>query len=203
MQKELTTPIQSWAQSASAPSWLRSAGIVMAGSTLVAACAHLSLPLWFSPVPLTLQTFAVLLLGLLLPPQLAAATLLAYLAEGAAGLPFFAPNPAIGGLAHLLGPTGGYLLAYPAAALLTSWLARRGQRSSARSLASAFLGSLVILACGSLWLAALTHAPLRGTLTLAVLPFLPGDAIKVAAAAAVSAAFQRLRRNASDSHPTL
>ena len=203
MQKELTTPIQSWAQSASAPLWLRSAGIVVVGSGLVAACAHLALPLWFSPVPLTLQTFAVLLLGLLLPPRLAAATLLAYLAEGAAGLPFFAPSPATGGLAHLLGPTGGYLLAYPAAALLTSWLARRGQRKFTRSLVSAFVGSLVILACGSLWLATLTHAPLRSIFTLAVLPFLPGDALKVAAAATASAAIQRLRRKAADSHPTL
>src|SRR5215472_18332131 len=81
--------------------WLRSAGIVLVGSLFVAACAHASLPLYFTPVPLTLQPFAVLLLGLLLSPRLAAATLLAYLGEGAIGLPVFSPGPAsMPGLAH-------------------------------------------------------------------------------------------------------
>ena len=93
--------------------------IVLAGSAFVAVCAHVVLPLNFTPVPLTLQTFAVVLLGLLLSPRLAAGTLAAYLAEGALGLPVFSPVPVIvGGMAHLLGPTGGYLLAYPAAAVV-------------------------------------------------------------------------------------
>jgi hypothetical protein len=110
-------------------SLLRKAGIVLAGSALVAVCAHIALPLYFTPVPLTLQTLAVLLLGLLLSPRLAAATLAAYLIEGAVGLPVFAPSVlGVGGLAHLIGPTGGYLLAYPLAAAMTSFLCRRSQR---------------------------------------------------------------------------
>jgi biotin transport system substrate-specific component len=155
----------------------------------------MALPLWFTPVPLTLQPFAVLLLGLLLSPRLAAATLGAYLAEGALGLPVFAPGlTTTTGLAHLLGPTGGYLMAYPAAAALISFLWRRSSRGFSWSLASAALGNLAILLAGALWLAALTHAPLRTVCTLAVFPFLPGDALKVAGAAALAATWDRLRR---------
>jgi biotin transport system substrate-specific component len=83
---------------ASSASLLRRAGIVLAGSAFIAVCAHIALPLYFSPVPLTMQTFAVLALGLLLPPRLAADTMLAYLAEGAVGLPVFAPTPGLTGL---------------------------------------------------------------------------------------------------------
>src|ERR1035441_2536466 len=70
----------------------RSAGIVLAGSELVAVCAHVSIPLWFTPVPITLQPFAVVLLGLLLGPQIAFGAMVAYLAEGASGLPVFTPS---------------------------------------------------------------------------------------------------------------
>ena len=176
--------------------WLRSAGIVLTGSLLVAVCAHLALPLFFTPVPLSLAPFAVLLLGLALTPRLAAATLAAYLVEGALGLPVFAPTgPA--GLAHLLGPTGGFLLAYPLAALLISFLYRRTGRGFIATLASASAGSLTILAGGALWFAVLTHASAQQVFTLAVLPFLPGDALKVVAAAALATGFLRLRRRAA------
>jgi biotin transport system substrate-specific component len=177
--------------------WMRTAGIVLAGSALVAVCAHIALPLYFTPVPLSLAPFAVLVLGLLLTPRLAAATLGAYLAEGAAGLPVFTPSPLTpGGLAHLLGPTGGYLLAYPFAAALISFLWRRSGRGFGRALVSAGAGNLAILACGALWLAALTHLSAFTAVSVAVLPFLPGDALKVVAAAALAAGFQRLRRHA-------
>ena len=176
-------------------SWLRNAGIVVAGSALVAVCAHAALPLIFTPVPLTLGPLAVLLLGLLLSPRLAAATLGAYLLEGAAGLPVFAPGlTGISGIAHLLGPTGGYLLAYPAAAALISFLYRRTGRGFLAGLASAAAGNLLILSCGALWFALLTHAPISLLLTQTVLPFLPGDALKIAAAAGMAAGAQRLRR---------
>jgi biotin transport system substrate-specific component len=184
-----------------APAWLRASGIVLAGTALVAACAHVALPLYFTPVPLSLAPFAVLLLGLLLSPRLAAVTLAAYLAEGAMGLPVFTPNPLIAGgpahlgLTHLFGPTAGYLLAYPFASALISFLWRRTRRGFAAAAVSAAAGNLVILACGALWLAGLTHASVPAILTLAVLPFLPGDALKVAAAAAIAAGFQRLRRH--------
>ena len=201
MNKELTAPIASWAMATRVSPWLRATVVVVGGSALLAACAHVALPLWFTPVPLTLQPFAVLLLGLLLSPRLAAGTLAAYLAEGALGLPVFAPSPAVSGLAHLLGPTGGYLMAYPAAALLISLLWRRGGRGFSMALASAALGDLAILLGGALWLAALTHASARTALTLGVLPFLPGDALKVVAAAAVATGFRRLRPRTAKPHP--
>ena len=107
MSKETTaTLVSSAAAPARAPAWLRGAGIVLAGSAFAAVCAHVSLPLFFTPVPLSLAPFAVLVLGLMLSPRMAAATFAAYLAEGAAGLPVFSPSPASGGLAHLFGPTG-------------------------------------------------------------------------------------------------
>lgn len=192
------TPLQlapSTIPHAGAVPWLRNAGIVLAASAFVAACSHVALPLYFTPVPLTLQPFAVLLVGLLLAPRLAAGTLLAYLAEGAIGLPVFTPGLAgTSGLAHLFGPTGGYLLAYPAAALLISYLWRRSQRGFVSALASAALGNLLILSVGALWLAALTHASSQVILTQSFFPFLPGDALKVAAAAAIAAGWQRTRR---------
>ncbi len=175
--------------------WLRAAGIILAGSVFAALCAHLAVPLSFTPAPLTLQPFAVLLLGLLLTPRLAGATFAAYLAEGAAGLPVFAPNAFSpgAGLAHLFGPTGGYLLAYPLAAMLISSLWRRTGRGFAAALLSAAAGDALILACGALWLAVLTHLSAKAAAALAVAPFLPGDALKVSAAAALAAGFYRFR----------
>jgi biotin transport system substrate-specific component len=196
---QLTSVVATSSPAAATSSLLRQAGIVLAGSALVAVCAHMALPLYFTPVPLSLQTFAVLLLGLLLSPRLAAATLGAYLVEGALGLPVFAPSPlGSGGIAHLFGPTGGYLIAYPLAAALTSFLWRRTSWNTRRGFPAAAIsaaaGSLTILAFGALWLAIFSHAPAQSILTLAVLPFLPGDALKIVAAAALAAGFARLRR---------
>jgi biotin transport system substrate-specific component len=175
--------------------WLRSAGLALAGSALVAISAHIALPLYFTPVPLSLAPFAVLVIGLFFSPRLAAATLGAYLLEGAAGLPVFSPTPAVPGMAHLLGPTGGYLLSYPLAAALIAYLVRRTSRGFVPALLSAAAGNLVILTSGALWLAALTHASLALVASQAVVPFLPGDALKVAAAAGLSAGWLRLRRH--------
>ena len=205
MSKELTAQLTPAALSTSRPSiWLRTTGIVLAGSALVAVCAHVAVPLYFTPVPLSLAPFAVLLLGLLLTPRLAATTLAAYLAEGALGLPVFTPNPFIPtSLAHFYGPTAGYLLAYPLAAALIALLFRRIQRNTqiksgfVPAALSAAVGSFVILASGALWLAVFTHASAQSVLSLAVLPFLPGDALKVFAAAALAAGFTRLRRRHS------
>ena len=201
MQNELFAPSGQMAGVAShATAKLRAPGIVVAGSALVAVCAHLALPLYFTPVPLSLAPFAVLLLGLLLSPRMAAATLGAYLAEGAMGLPVFTPGPlASSGLAHLLGPTGGYLLAYPFAAALISFLWRKTGRSFAAAAMSAAAGNLAILASGALWLGVLTHLSIQTAVTLAVVPFLPGDALKVVAAAALAAGSERLRRRAHSS----
>jgi len=175
---------------------LRGAGIVLAGSAFAAVCAHISIPLFFTPVPLTVQPFAVLLLGLLLTPQMAATTFAVYLLEGAAGLPVFAPTPALAGLAHLLGPTGGYLLAYPVVAALISRMWRQTRRGFGGAILCAGAGELVILACGAIWLTVtMPHSALTAA-TLALLPFLPGDALKIAAAAGLAAGWSRVRRQA-------
>lgn len=177
---------------------LRNAGIVLSGTLLAAICAHIVLPLYFTPVPLTLQPLAVLLLGLVLSPRLAAATMAAYLAEGAIGLPVFAPGTEIfGGMAHLFGPTGGYLFAYPVAAALISVIWRRSRRGFASAVLAAAAGDLLILLCGALWLAVWTHASAPVDLVMAVFPFLPGDALKVAAAAGMAVGFVRIRRHAT------
>jgi biotin transport system substrate-specific component len=200
MSKSITSPLlpEIVPAALSGPvAWLRIAGIVLAGSVFAALCAHIAVPLLFTPVPLTLEPFAVLLLGLLLTPRLAAATFAFYLMEGAAGLPVFAPNAVApgGGLAHLFGPTGGYLLAYPLAAMLISALWRKMGRGFASALLSAAAGDVMILACGALWLAILPHLSAKPAVALAVAPFLPGDALKVAAAAALAVGARRLRRS--------
>jgi len=174
---------------------IRNAAAIVIGSLFVAACAQISIPLWFTPVPITLQPFAVLLLGLLLSPEIAAAALAAYLVEGAVGLPVFTPHSP-SGLLHLLGPTGGYLLSYPFVAALTAWLRRRfANPGFVASLAAAATGSLVILLCGAAWFAVLTHRPVSAILTLSILPFLPGDILKVASAAGIATGMRRFRRS--------
>ncbi len=179
----------------SLPRSLRRPLAIVLGSLFVAACAHVSVPLRFTPVPVTLQTFAVLLIALVLSPADAAGALLLYLGEGAAGLPVFSPQTPLGFL-HLLGPTGGYLLSYPFAAALTSWLRRRFAASGfGPSLFSAAIGSAIILLSGAVWLGALTHASASAVLTLSVLPFLPGDILKVVAAAGAATGLRRFRRS--------
>ncbi len=166
---------------------------VFAGSLLVALCAHVSIPLLFTPVPLTLQTFAVLLLGLTLEPVVAFAALSLYLVEGAAGLPVFSPHGP-GGVLQLMGPTGGYLLSYPFAAAITAFLARRIRPTSfARYAFSAAIGSLLILAIGASWFALIVHQSLGTALKMSVWPFLPGDTLKICASAAVAVGFLKLR----------
>jgi biotin transport system substrate-specific component len=159
----------------------RKALYAIAGSALVALSAHVSVPLGFTPVPLTLQPFAVLLLGLLLDPVTAFATLSLYLAEGAAGMPVFSPHGP-GGVAQLLGPTGGYLMAAPVAAAVASLLSRL-KKGFFVMLASAAIGDAILLITGAAWLGLLTHASLHVQFAQSIAPFLPTDAIKVVAAA--------------------
>lgn len=173
---------------------LRMLFVVLAGSAFVAVSAHVALPLSFTPVPLTLQPFAVLLLGLLLSPRLAAATLSAYLLEGASGLPVFTPASVnLTGIYHLLGPTGGYLLAYPFAVYIIAGLWRTSKHTLWWAILSAGAGNLLILTIGAGWLSILSHASLNTVLTEAVIPFLPGDALKVAVAAALGYEWYRNR----------
>lgn len=183
-------------QDTAAANALRTGGMVLAGTLFLAVCAHVSLPLYFTPVPLTLQPFGVLVLGLLLGSRMAFGTLAAYLAEGAMGLPVFVPSSVgVTGLAHLFGPTGGYLMAYPFAAMLIAALWRRGSRSFGMGLVAAAAGDALLLTLGALWLATWTHGSLPAVFTQAVLPFLPGEALKVAAAAAIGIGANRFRRS--------
>lgn len=172
---------------------LRMAGKAISASLFVAICSHIAIPLFFTPVPLTLQPFAVILIGLLLSPTVAFASMLLYLVEGATGLPVFTPQGP-GGIVQLFGITGGYLLSYPLSAAVTSWLARLKTRSFQNLAIAAAVGNAVILTCGALWLLTLTHMPLKVAAAQTIVPFLPGDALKVIAAAGIAAGFTRLRR---------
>ena len=162
---------------------VKRAALVVAFSLLVALSAQVVVPLPWTPVPVTLQTFAVLLTGALLGPRLGAAALFAYLLEGAAGLPFFSAGR--GGLGHLLfSPTAGYLLAYPVAAYVTGRLAERGWDRRYLSAAAAMaVGSAIILAGG--WLGLLRFFAPAEAFARGVATFVAGDVLKIALAAAV------------------
>ena len=162
--------------------WKTTIAVVLA-TALVAICAHIAVPLGFTPIPVTMQTFAVLLLGLLFSPGAAFACLALYLVEGALGLPVFSPHGP-GGIAQLLGPTGGYLLSYPLAAGLASLLYRRGPRRFVAAIVAAGLASILILAVGATWLGLLGHLRFSVVFAQSIAPFLPGDAIKLLAATA-------------------
>ncbi len=162
---------------------------LLLGTVFLALCARMSVPLFFTPVPISVQPFGVLVIGLLYGPALGFATLAAYLLEGACGLPVFAPQGA-GGLLQLLGPTGGYLLAYPFAAALAGLLWSRARGFAGAALA-ALAAEVAIFACGAGWLFLLTHRAAGVILRAAVSPFIPGDLLKVCAAAAVAVAVRR------------
>jgi biotin transport system substrate-specific component len=166
-------------QEATASRALRTIVLVLAGTALMALSAKLQVPMW--PVPMTMQTFAVLVIGMAYGWRLGGATLLAYLAEGAAGLPVFASGA---GLAYMAGPTGGYLVGFVVAATLVGWLGERGwDRGVALTLAAMALGTAVIFAFGVAWLSTLIgFAP---AIANGMTPFLLGAAIKIALAAAV------------------
>jgi biotin transport system substrate-specific component len=137
--------------------WAKQAAIVVGASLFVALCAQPSVRLPFTPVPLTLQNFAVLLVGLTLGWRRGFAALLLYLAEGASGLPVFAPG-GLGGVAQLFGPTGGYLMAYPFVAALAGWIYERGSRSFIRAAVAGLAAEIVLFASGLTWLALYTHS---------------------------------------------
>lgn len=155
---------------------LESFAYIVSFSLLMGLLARVAVPLGFTPVPLTGQNLGVLLAGALLAPHQAALAMLLYLAQGALGLPVFAPTGP-GGIAQLFGPTGGYLMSYPLAALVIAWLARRQSMLTLALLA----GEAVIFCCGAAWLACLIPQAPRALLAAAVWPFLPGEFIKVLA----------------------
>lgn len=168
--------------------------LAVAATGLVAIAAHISIPLPFSPVPLTLQPFAVLVIGMVLGPVTAFSAMILYLAEGAIGLPVFTPQGP-GGVAHLLGPTAGFLFSYPFAAAAAGWIARSlsALRSPfARGLVAGIVATAIIFIFGAGWLASLLHLDAAATWHLAIAPFLPGEVVKIMAAATL---FSTLRRS--------
>lgn len=153
--------------------------LVLLGVALLTLAAKVQVPFW--PVPMTLQTLAVLLIGASYGARLAGITLASYLTIGAVGAPVFASGA---GVAYMLGPTGGYLLGFFVAAVLLGYLADRGMgRSLLSALALFAIGEVVIFAIGTAWLASLIglERALAGGLT----PFIPGEILKVALASAI------------------
>jgi biotin transporter BioY len=174
--------------------WTRSVAVVFAFSLLNALAAQVAVPI--GPVPITGQTFAVTLTGALLGSRLGAATLILYLVEGAGGLPFFSNGGS--GIQTLLGPTGGYLVAFPAAAFITGAFAEHGwdKRFFTAAAAMAF-GSAVILLAGWAWLSQLMPATVA--YKAGVQPFIIGDIVKILLAAAVlPSGWYLLKRRASN-----
>jgi biotin transport system substrate-specific component len=172
--------------------FLRNTLLLVGASLVTALAARIAFPLPWTPVPVTGQTFAVLLTGMVLGSRRGFLALVLYLAEGAAGLPVFAGGAA--GPAALLGPTGGYLVAFPLAAAVTGLLAERGwDRHRLSTLAAMLIGSSVIFAAGLAWLARFVPpAQLLGT---GLMPFIPGDVVKaLLAALAFPFAWDRINR---------
>jgi biotin transport system substrate-specific component len=175
--------------------WTRSFGLVIVFSLFIAACAQFVIPI--GEVPITGQTFAVLLTGALLGSRLGAAAVIAYLIEGAVGLPFFAGGGS--GIVRFIGQTGGYLVAFPAAAFVTGAFAEHGwDKRYHTAVVAMAIGSLVILLSGWAWYTIITNTPADVSFKLAVLRFIPGDIIKIALAAAVlPTGWALLKRKAS------
>lgn len=162
--------------------FVRQVGLVIGFSLLTALSAQIVIPM--GPIPITGQTFAVLLTGALLGSRLGAITMIVYLLEGASGLPFFSGGH--GGILHLMGPTGGYLIAFPAAAFITGAFAEHGwDRKFLTAAAAMAIGSLVIMLSGWLWFSLVMKTSPAITLFATVLKFIPGDIIKISLAAAV------------------
>lgn len=165
---------------------LRLAAVVV-GTALLTLSSYIEVPM--IPVPMTMQTFAVTLLGALYGWRLGAATVVAWLIEGASGLPVFAGGA--GGLPYLLGPTAGYLISFPFAAALVGWLVEHGWNGTRPLLAFAamLLGNAVSLLLGAEWLA--VFVGLEKALTLGVAPFVLGGIVKSALGAATLRALVR------------
>jgi biotin transport system substrate-specific component len=158
---------------------VRATALALIGTALLTVSAKIQVPFW--PVPMTMQTFVVLVLGMAYGSRLAGATVLLYLAQGAIGLPVFAGG---GGIAYMAGPTGGYLAGFLLAAVAVGWLAEHGwDRSVPRTLVAMLIGTGIIFACGLAWLSSLIGLP--QAVSAGLVPFLLGEAVKVALATAI------------------
>ena len=169
----------------------RQVALIVGASLVVALCARIAIPLMpLTPVPLTVQNLGVLLVGLLLGSRRGFAAMALYLAEGAVGLPVFSPGP--GGIAQLLGPTGGFLLAYPLVAFLAGYVFERGAKSFTRAAVAGLLAEMLLFAGGLTGLYVMTHSLARAAY-LGLYWFIAAEIMKVAFAAVIAT---RIRRKA-------
>jgi biotin transport system substrate-specific component len=164
--------------------------IIVSASLFVALCARIHIPLPGTPVPLTVQNLGVLLVGLALGSRRGFAVLALYLAEGAIGLPVFSPGRLVG-IAHILGPTGGYLVAYPFVAALTGYIFERGKPTFARAALASLAGEVLLFTFGISWLYVLTHSLARA-LSFGLYWFIFAEVIKIMLAAGAVRSWQAL-----------
>jgi len=185
----------SWSQILSSPhersaEATRQIALLVGATLFVALCAHVTIPLMpLTPVPLTLQNFGVLLVGLLLGSRRGFAAMSLYLIEGASGLPVFNPTGP-GGIAQLLGPTGGFLMAYPLVAFAAGYLYEQRARTFLRAAFAGVVGEILLFAGGLAWLYAFTHSFAKAAY-LGLYWFLAAETIKVMFAAAIAARWRR------------
>ena len=169
-----------WRPSRKALAFAYDAALIIAGSLIIALSAKIVIPLPFSPVPVTGQTLAVLLVGALYGSKRGSLAVLAYLAEGIAGLPVFAMG---GGILYLAGPTGGYLSGFVLGAYITGFLSERGwDRSVPFTLCAMLIGNIAIFFCGVFWLFQFIGSK---ALVVGIIPFIPGGIVKTVIAAAI------------------
>lgn len=170
---------------------LRNVAFAVLGSAALWISAKIQVP--FYPVPMTMQTFVVLMIGMSFGWRLGGATILLYLAEGVVGLPVFAGTPEKGiGLAYMLGTTGGYLVGFVVSAVVVGWLAeKRWDRNVFTTLAAMTIGTAIILAFGNAWLGSVIGWE-KPVLQFGLYPFLPGAVFKIALAAVLMPAMWKL-----------
>ncbi len=165
---------------------------MISASLFVAVCARVSVPLPFTPVPLTLQNFAVIAIGLMLGSRRGFAALALYLIEGASGMPVFSPSTTGGGIAQLLGPTGGFLMAYPFVAFVAGWIYEKSSRGFAAAALASVTAEVLLFAGGLSWLAVWTHS-ISLAIRYGLYWFVFAEVIKVLIASGIASSWNHLR----------
>ncbi len=156
--------------------------LILFASALIGLSAHIALPVFFSPVPVTAQTLAVLLAGAALGPKRGLAAVIAYIIHGTMGAPVFAMGNA--GPAVLIGPTGGYIFGFAIAAWLVGMLCKKGaDKKTATTIAAMTAGSAAIMLSGFAWLSIITN--IKTAVSIGLIPFIPGELAKIAIAAMI------------------
>jgi biotin transport system substrate-specific component len=178
-----------WDSSSRSLYWAKQAAVVVSASLFVALCARVTIPLPFTPVPLTLQNFGVLLVGLTLGARRGFVAMALYLIEGVSGMPVFNPTGP-GGIAQLVGPTGGFLMVYPLVAGVAGLILSTGKLTFARAAVSGLLAEIVLFASGIGWLIILTLS-VSQAVRFGFYWFIFAEIIKIMFAAAIAV---RLRR---------